>query len=58
MLYWTAVFFVIAIIAGVLGFTGIASAASGVAQMLFYIFMAVFVLSLVSSIVRRGHPHV
>lgn len=36
MLYWAAVFFIIAIVAGVLGFGGIAGAASSVAQILFF----------------------
>ena len=34
MLYWAAVFFVIALIAGGLGFGGIAAAAAGIAQTL------------------------
>jgi uncharacterized membrane protein YtjA (UPF0391 family) len=36
MLYWTLVFLVIALIAGVLGFTGVAIAAAGVAKLLFF----------------------
>ncbi len=47
MLYWAAVFFVIAILAGVLGFSGIAGAAAGIAKILFYIFIGVFLLSIV-----------
>jgi uncharacterized membrane protein YtjA (UPF0391 family) len=37
MLYWALVFFVIAIIAGFLGFGGIAFAAAGIAKILFYL---------------------
>jgi uncharacterized membrane protein YtjA (UPF0391 family) len=32
MLYWAAVFFVIALVAALLGFTGIAAAAAGIAK--------------------------
>jgi uncharacterized membrane protein YtjA (UPF0391 family) len=46
MLYWTAVFFAIALGAAVLGFTGIAGAAAGVAKILFVVFLIVAVLSL------------
>lgn len=54
MLYWAAVFFIIALVAAVLGFGETAAAAGGVAQILFYIFLAVFVVTLVLGITRRG----
>jgi uncharacterized membrane protein YtjA (UPF0391 family) len=41
-------------IAAVLGFTGIAIAAAGIAKLLFYIFLVLFVISLVSHLSRRG----
>jgi uncharacterized membrane protein YtjA (UPF0391 family) len=53
MLYWAAVFFVIALIAALFGFTGIYSAAAGVAQVLFFIFLVLFVISLLTGVVRR-----
>ncbi|MEA2781950.1 MAG: hypothetical protein QOK29_3494 [Rhodospirillaceae bacterium] len=56
MLYWAAVFFVIAIIAAVLGFGGVAASATGIAQILFYIFLVLFVVSLVVSVMRRRPP--
>ena len=46
MLYWAAVFFVIAIIAALFGFTSIAVASAGIAKILFYIFLVLFVISL------------
>lgn len=46
MLYWTAVFFAIALVAAVLGFTGIAGAAAGAAKILFFAFLIVAVISL------------
>jgi uncharacterized membrane protein YtjA (UPF0391 family) len=47
MLYWALVFFVVALIAGALGFGGIAAASAGIAQVLFVIFLILFVASLV-----------
>jgi len=46
MLYWTAVFFVIAILAAVLGFGGIASGAAGIAKLLFFAFLILAIISL------------
>jgi len=47
MLSWTVTFFVLAIIAGVLGFTTIAGAAMEIAKILFFVFLVLFVISLV-----------
>lgn len=44
MLYWALVFFIISIIAGVLGFTGIAAASATIAQVFFTVFLFVFLL--------------
>jgi uncharacterized membrane protein YtjA (UPF0391 family) len=41
-------FLVIALIAGVLGFTSVYVAAAGVAKILFFVFLVLFILSLVS----------
>jgi uncharacterized membrane protein YtjA (UPF0391 family) len=46
MLYWAAVFFVIALIAGLFGFFGIAAAAAGIAKILFIVFLVLAVVSL------------
>jgi uncharacterized membrane protein YtjA (UPF0391 family) len=46
MLHYAWIFLVIAIIAAVLGFGGIAAASAGIAKVLFYIFLAIFVISL------------
>jgi uncharacterized membrane protein YtjA (UPF0391 family) len=56
MLYWAAVFFIIAIIAGFLGFGGVAVAASGIAQTLFFIFLVIFLIALVMGLSRRRAP--
>ena len=54
MLYWTLVFLVIAIIAALFGFGVIASAAAGIAKMLFFILLVVFVINLIFGLFRRG----
>jgi uncharacterized membrane protein YtjA (UPF0391 family) len=54
MLYWAAVFFIIALIAGLLGFTGISVAAAEIARLVFFIFLVLFIVSLVASMVTRG----
>ena len=46
MLYWAAVFFIVALIAAVLGFGGIAAGAAGIAKVLFFLFVLAFVVSL------------
>lgn len=46
-------FFVVALIAAVLGFSGIAVATAGIAKILFYIFVVLFVLSLVGHLFRQ-----
>ena len=48
MLEYSLVFLVIAIIAGVLGFTTIAGASISIAKILFFVFLALFVISLFS----------
>lgn len=47
MLKWSLVFFVISIIAAFFGFGGIAETTSGIAQVLFFLFLAAFVVTLV-----------
>jgi uncharacterized membrane protein YtjA (UPF0391 family) len=54
MLYWSLVFFLIAIVAGVFGFGGIAAGATDIAQILFFIFLVVFLATLVWSLISRG----
>lgn len=53
MLYYAAVFLVIALVGALLGFTGIAAGAVEIAKILFFIFIVLFVISLVTGLVRR-----
>jgi uncharacterized membrane protein YtjA (UPF0391 family) len=53
MLRYAVIFFVVALIAAAFGFLGIASAAVGIARLLFYVFLILFLISLVGGLVRR-----
>jgi uncharacterized membrane protein YtjA (UPF0391 family) len=46
MLSWSITFLVVALIAAVLGFSGIAGMAAGFAKILFAVFLVLFVVSL------------
>ena len=53
MLGWALAFLIIALIAAALGFGGIAGASAGIAQILFFIFLVLFVASFVVGLIRR-----
>ena len=50
MLYWSLVFFIVSLVAGVFGFGGVASATAGMAQLLFYVFLVFFVVTLIAGL--------
>jgi uncharacterized membrane protein YtjA (UPF0391 family) len=54
MLHYALIFLVIAIIAAVFGFGGIAVASAGIAKLLFYLFLVIFLVSLVMHFARRA----
>jgi uncharacterized membrane protein YtjA (UPF0391 family) len=54
MLHWTLAFLVIALIAALFGFGGIAVAAAGIARILFFIFLVLFLVSVMSGLVRKA----
>ena len=55
MLRWALIFLVVALIAGVLGFTSIAGTSMAIAKILFFVFLVLFVVSLIMHMVRgRG----
>ncbi|MGD0180354.1 MAG: DUF1328 family protein [Terriglobales bacterium] len=54
MVYWALMFLLVAFIAAVFGFTGIALAAAGIAKLLFFIFLVLFVITLATHLMRRG----
>ena len=47
MLSWALAFFIVAIIAAIFGFTGIAAGAATIARFLCFVFVALFVLALI-----------
>lgn len=50
LLYWSLVFLVVALVAGGLGFSGVARASSGIAKIIFGIFAVLFLLSLLGNV--------
>ena len=54
MLSWAIGFFIVALIAAIFGFTGLAGTAVGIAQVLFFLFLIAFVVSLVMGYRGRG----
>lgn len=46
MLRWSVIFFIIAIVAAIFGFGGIAEGAASIAKVLFFIFLALFIITI------------
>jgi uncharacterized membrane protein YtjA (UPF0391 family) len=53
MLHYAVVFLVIALIAALFGFGGIAAGAVEIAKLLFFVFVAMAVVAFIVSLVRR-----
>jgi uncharacterized membrane protein YtjA (UPF0391 family) len=53
LLHYAIVFLVVALIAAAVGFGGIAGVAMEGARLLFWVFIVLFVLSLVAGLIRR-----
>jgi uncharacterized membrane protein YtjA (UPF0391 family) len=51
LLKWALIFFVVALVAAAFGFTGIAAGAAEIAKVLFYLFLAIFVILLIAGLV-------
>jgi uncharacterized membrane protein YtjA (UPF0391 family) len=56
MLNWAVTFLVIALIAALLGFGGIAGTAIEAAKIVFFVAIVLFLISAVAGFVRRGAP--
>ena len=54
LLHYALVFLVVALIAAAVGFGGVAGVAMEGARLLFWVFIILFLVSLVASVVRRG----
>jgi uncharacterized membrane protein YtjA (UPF0391 family) len=48
MLRWSLIFLIVALIAALLGFTGIAEGAASIAKVLFYIFIGLFLFAVIT----------
>lgn len=53
MLHYAVVFFVIALIAALLGFGGIAASAAGIAKVLFVVFLVMALASMLIGLIKR-----
>lgn len=47
MIKWAIIFFIISLVAGLFGFTGIAASAAGIAKVLFFIAVVIFLVVLI-----------
>lgn len=54
MLRYALIFFIIALIAALFGFTGIAAGAASIAKILFFVFLLVAGIALIMGLLRRG----
>ena len=56
MLRWALIFFIVALIAALFGFGGIAATATEIAKILFFIFLILFIISLIFGLMRGRAP--
>lgn len=54
MLRYALIFFIVALVAALFGFTGIAAGAAGIAKILFFAFLIIAGVALVMGLLRRG----
>ncbi len=54
MLMWSICFFIIALVAALFGFGGVAEASADIAQILFFVFLVLFIIGLVAHLMRRS----
>lgn len=56
MLSWAIMFLLVAIVAGIFGFGGIAAVSTNIAQVLFFILLIAFIVSLIVHLARGRTP--
>lgn len=54
MVYWIVVFFILALVAGALGFSGMAAGFSWIAQLLAVVFIGLFLASIIFGGMNRA----
>lgn len=53
MLKWALIFFLVAVVAGILGFTNVSGASIEIAKVLFYIFVVIFLILLIMGLIKK-----
>jgi len=53
LLYWAVVFLIVAVLAAIFGFGGVAGTAMAGAKILFWVAIALFVIALIGDVLRR-----
>jgi uncharacterized membrane protein YtjA (UPF0391 family) len=56
MLGWAILFFILAVAASIFGFGGLAATFAGVAKILFFVFLVLFILALIFGFRGRKRP--
>ena len=56
MLNWALMFFIIALVAAIFGFGGIAGTAAGIAKFIFFAFVVLFAISLIFNLAKGKPP--
>jgi uncharacterized membrane protein YtjA (UPF0391 family) len=56
MLQWAVTFLILALVAGLFGFGGVASASIQIAQILFVVFLVLFIVAAIMHAVRGKSP--
>lgn len=56
MLGWAVLFLVIALVAAALGFGGVAAVSVEIAQLVFWVFIVLFVISLIYGLISGRRP--
>jgi len=56
MLGWALAFFVFTLASALLGFGGLATASAGLAQTLFYVFLVLFLVTLITGLLTGKRP--
>lgn len=58
MLKWAIIFFVVALVAALFGFGGIAAGAAGIGKIIFFGFLILAAIALISGLVRGRSPRI
>ena len=56
MLMYVALFFILAVVAGLVGFTGLAATFAGIAKILFWLFLILFAVTLLMHLFAGKPP--